>query len=383
MLAPQLGSGTNVLLSSPDHIGTSVPLLLTWLVLDRGGRRWYVPVITSALLASTEVADSVAAIAGIIPLALVCVARAGRAALARSGRAARYELALAGGALAAAVAASWALRSIAAAGGFTVRPLSTRIAPLSEIFLHNLPVAGRCLLVLFGADATGPPASQAAFFLLPHLAGVALAAAGAWLAARRIRRSGDLVGQVLLAAIAVSLAAFLMTERVVGASSAREIAPVLPFAAALAARELSPVLTRILPGLAGCLLFVIGTGYLGGLGRELAAPAVPPQGAALTAWLESHRLPGAGLGGYWQASVVTLSSGGTVTIRPVADDGGGIGQHPGEVDDAWFDPRRSVARFVVLSPGEPEYPGYADYRTVRAAWGAPARVYRVGQYTIW
>jgi hypothetical protein len=99
--------------------------------------------------------------------------------------------------------------------------------------------------------------------------------------------------------------------------------------------------------------------------------------------LESHRLPGAGLGGYWQASVVTLTSGGTVTIRPVADDGGGIGQHPGEVDDAWFDPRRSVARFVVLSPGEPEYPGYADYRTVRAAWGAPARVYRVGQYTIW
>lgn len=120
-----------------------------------------------------------------------------------------------------------------------------------------------------------------------------------------------------------------------------------------------------------------------GLGRELAAPAAPPQGAALTAWLESHRLPGAGLGGYWQASVVTLTSGGTVAIRPIADDGGGIGQHPGEVDDAWFDPRRSVARFVVLSPGEPEYPGYADYRTVRATWGAPARVYRVGQYTIW
>jgi hypothetical protein len=43
----------------------------------------------------------------------------------------------------------------------------------------------------------------------------------------------------------------------------------------------------------------------------------------------------------------------------------------------------AVARFVVLSPGEPEYPGYADYRTVRATWGEPARVYRAGQYTIW
>jgi len=280
MLAPQLGSGTNVLLSSPDHIGTSVPLLLTWLVLDRGGRRWYVPVITSALLAWTEVADSIAAIAGIIPLALAGLARSGRAALARSGRDARYELALAGRALAAAVAA------------------------------------------------------------------------------RRIRRSGDLVGQVLLAAIAVSLAAFLVTERVVDASSAREIAPVLPFAAALAARELSPVLTRTrprslapgpgaatvrarLPHLAGCLLVVIGIGYLGGLGRELAAPAAPPQGAALTAWLESHRLPGAGLGGYWQASVVTLTSGGTVAIRPIADDGGGIGQYT-----IWYWPTQNLLSTV-------------------------------------
>ena len=414
MLAPQLGSGANVLLSSPDHIGTSVPLLLTWLVLDRGGRRWYVPVITSVLLAWAEVADSIAAIAGIIPLVLVCVARTARAGVsrtaragvARQGRAVRYELALAGGALAAAVAASLALRAVTAAGGFAVRPLSSQIAPLSEVFQHNLPVAGQCLLVLFGADITGPPTFQATFFPLLHLAGVMLAAAGAWRAARRIRRGGDLVGHVLLAAIAVNVGAFLVTERVVDAGSAREIAPVLPFAAALAARELSPALARILPRpaaavpdaaaaaasrparrrlprLAGRVLIVIGVGYLGGLGLELTAPAAPPQGAALTAWLESHRLAGAGLGGYWQASVVTLTSGGAVAVRPIADADGGIGEHPGEVNDAWFDARRSAARFIVLSPDEPGYPGYADYRAVRAAWGAPARVYRVGQDTIW
>ena len=120
MLAPQLGSGTNVLLSSPDHIGTSAPLLLTWLVLDRGGRRWYVPVITSVLLAWAEVADSIVLIAGIIPLALVCAVRAARRALARAGREACYELAMAGGALAAAEAASAILRAITGAGGFTV-----------------------------------------------------------------------------------------------------------------------------------------------------------------------------------------------------------------------------------------------------------------------
>src|SRR5437660_2671147 len=34
MLAPQLASGVNILLSSPDHIGTSVPVMVTWLILD-------------------------------------------------------------------------------------------------------------------------------------------------------------------------------------------------------------------------------------------------------------------------------------------------------------------------------------------------------------
>jgi hypothetical protein len=134
---------------------------------------------------------------------------------------------------------------------------------------------------------------------------------------------------------------------------------------------------------AGPLLVVIGIGYAAGLGAELAAPAAAPQGAPLTAWLQGHRLGGCGLGGYWQASVVTLTSGGTVAVRPIADVGGAIGAHPGEVKDSWFDQRRSCARFVVLSPDEPEYPGYADYQAVRATWGAPAQTYHVGQYTIW
>src|SRR5580658_9145530 len=33
MLAPQLDSGVNVLISSPDHIGTSVPVMAVWLLL--------------------------------------------------------------------------------------------------------------------------------------------------------------------------------------------------------------------------------------------------------------------------------------------------------------------------------------------------------------
>src|SRR5580658_7500413 len=47
MLAPQFGLGVFALDLSVGHIGTAVPLLLTWLLLDRVSARWYVPVLTA------------------------------------------------------------------------------------------------------------------------------------------------------------------------------------------------------------------------------------------------------------------------------------------------------------------------------------------------
>ena len=233
LLAPQLDLGTNVLLSSPDHTGTAVPLLLTWLLIDRAGpgpgrgRRWWLPVATSLLLCWAQVADSIVLVAGIIPLALVCTVRAARALTGRPDRPgaraeAGFELAMAGGAAAAGWAASLILRSVTAAGGFTVRPLGTALGSLSGIVRHNLPLAAQCLLVLFGAQGGGPSTGEWPVFLLLHLAGAGLATAGvavaAWRLARRLpgclpgrgardvsRGPGvDKVSQVLLAAIAVN-----------------------------------------------------------------------------------------------------------------------------------------------------------------------------------
>ena len=39
MLSPQLGA-TSILLLSPDHTGTAVPLLVIWLLIDRARPRW-------------------------------------------------------------------------------------------------------------------------------------------------------------------------------------------------------------------------------------------------------------------------------------------------------------------------------------------------------
>jgi hypothetical protein len=405
MLAPQLASGTNELLSSPDHIGTTVPLLLILLTIDRVQRpHWWVPVLVSVLLAWAELADSVVLLAAVIPLVAVC---AFRVAQSRQRWAARwYEVALAGAAVAGFGVAQIAYRIIHAAGGYTTRPLGTRLAPLREIFGHNLPIAAQGLLLLPGADFLGLPAGSSTLFVALHLAGVAAAAAAIALAVwRSRRRDADFVNQLLLVAIVVNFLAYVVTTHVYNVASAREIAPALPFAAVLAGRELGPLFgagrardRRVGDPRHGAdapryrrawaaVIAVVLAGYLAGLGLELTTPAAPPQAAQLTAWLESHPI-GAGLSGYWAANVVALTSGGRVAVRSVTVTGSRVVSTPNNVKAAWLDPAESRVDFVVLFPGVPAdlgvpaYPGFTDRQAVLATFGKPSRTYHVGQYTI-
>jgi hypothetical protein len=396
MLAPQLASGVNVLVSSPDHFGTSAPLLLILLIIGRVRRpRWWVPVMVSLLLAWAQLADSVVLLAAVIPLAVVCAFRVARSQQRLAAR--WYEIALAGGAVAGFALAQLAYRVIHAVGGYTERPLGTLPAPLGEIFSHNLPIAAECLLLLPGADFLGLTAGAGTLFVALHLVGVAVAAAaivlGGWRFGRRqANPAGGLTGQLLVAGILINFAAFVATAHVFDVTSAREIAPVLPFAAALAGRELGPYLGaagvragrlrgRWLRRAGVAALGLVLAGYLAGLGLELTAPTAPPQDAQLTAWLESHPI-GAGLSGYWEANVVTLTSGGRVAVRPVTIAGNRIVPTGGQIKADWFSPARSLVDFVVLFPGVSGYPGFGDRQAVLATFGKPGRVYQVGQYTI-
>jgi hypothetical protein len=391
MLAPQLGSGTNVLVSSPDHFGTSVPLLLLLLIIDRVRRpRWWVPVIVSLLLAWAQLADSVVLLAAVIPLAVVCAFRVARS---RQRLAARwYEIALAAAAVAGFALAQIACQAIHAVGGYSERPLGTQLAPLGEIFGHNLPIAAECLLLLPGADFLGRPADAGTLFVALHLAGLAAAAVALGLGGWRFgRRDPDpvagLTRQLLVAGIAVNFIAFVATAHVFNITSTREIAPVLPFAAALAGRELGSQLgaparrARGLRRVAVAALGLVLAGYLAGLGLELTAPIAPPQDARLTGWLESHPI-GTGLSGYWEASVVTLTSGGRAAVRPVTVTGDRIVPTSGQISADWFNPARSRVDFVVLFPGINGYPGFGDRQAVIATFGKPGRTYQVGQYTV-
>jgi hypothetical protein len=393
MLAPQLGVGIFVLLLSVGHIGTAVPALAVWLLLDLSPRRWYIPVIVGVMLAWAMIADSLVLVVAIAPLVIVSGSRAvALLATSRPGpgsgtaprpRSAWYELSLAAAA-AAAWGASWlAGKAIHALGGYTLHAVPFSLVAPAHLGVHAA-TTGDSLLALFGANFGGLHSGVAVAFAVLHLAGLALVA---WALARVLRRwtTAGLVDQLLAVAIVINLAMYLFGSFSSGVLNGREIALVLPFGAALAGRSLGPVLAQARPAPRAArltlVLLAVLAGYVAGLGYELAQPVSPPANARLASWLQDHHLDH-GLSGYWQASVVTIDSGGQVTIRAVTELGGGIVPYRWEAKSTWYSPGRQYANFVVLQ----NEPGFFNYwyppGQIGATFGAPAHTYQLGPYTV-
>jgi hypothetical protein len=390
MVAPQLGAGTFVLLLSVGHIGTAVPVLVTWLVLDRGRPRWYVPVLAGFLLAWAAIADSLVMVVGIGPLAAVGLARAARAVGTRQGwRSARYDLSLAAAALAAAGIWTGAASAIKALGGYTVHQIPFHFVTWSTLGAHTR-TTGLSLLALFGASFQGVAPGTGVVFAALHVVGLALVTVALVVVlARFFRRS--LIDQVLAVAIMANLVVYLVSSFSSGVLNAREIAVVLPFGAALAGRALGPWLARAAwpaPGAwtqprrwATPVLLAALAGYTACLGYQLTRPTAPPASTRLASWLAGHDLTH-GLSGYWQAGSATLDSHGQVTVRPLVDHFSGLVPYRWEAKRSWFDWRTQYANFVVLE----HQPGFFTYwdpaHQVRDVFGAPAQTYRTGPYTI-
>ncbi|HEV2450484.1 MAG TPA: hypothetical protein VGS62_00980 [Streptosporangiaceae bacterium] len=380
MLVPQLGPGMNILISSPDHIGTSVPVMVIWLILDRARPRWYLPVIAAVLLGWVMVADMLVLYIGVLPLALAGGIRLYRAVIVEKQPldSQRYHLIMFVAPLVAAGAAALALHIIHASGGFYVSAPVAQFAGSGAQLSQHVGVVAEGLLLLGGADFLGLRFSFLNALIVLHVAGVALAVWGTRLAGRCLRRDRDLVSQLLLLGVVINVTIYLLSVRAHWLPATREMAPVLPLSAALAGRLLARRLmaARLVP-----LLLVVSVGYLIGLAHEAVQPQVPAQNQRLVSWLAQHHLH-TGLSGYWESNVVTLTSGNRIQIRAVATSGGRVVPGLIESNQAWFDPHKSYANFVVIYPGVREYPGFTDTGAVVTTFGPPARTYDTGPYTV-
>jgi hypothetical protein len=399
VFAPQLGVAVFVLLLSLGHIGTAVPLLLTWLVLDRWPRRWYTVVAVGLLMTWVLIADPLALLVGVAPLVAVCALRAARAALRQDDqdgqrgqggqimtalRASWYEVSLAVAAIAAQGLASLAGRLLQA----YLHPLPYKLAPLSTWPKHAF-VTGKGLLALFGAKPEGPPAAMA--FAVLHLAGVILVLWAAWRVARHFLSWPDMLSQILLLAMVLNVAAYVPSTLANATDlNAREFALVLPYGAVLVARTLAASFQARLQagwrragtaGRAGLLArAVLLAGYAASLGWAAAQPSVPPMNARLVTFLQAHNLT-SGIGGYWESSVATVGSGGAVTIRAVLP--GTLAPDLWEAKSAWYDPRSNGARFLVTSSTPGFFHHWQPDPAALAALGKPVRIYRTGPYTVY
>jgi hypothetical protein len=388
ILAPQLGPGVTALILTIGHIGTAVPVLLIFLLLDRAPQRWWVPVLTGLGLAWVLVADQLVLIVAIVPLAVVCALRVLEAAvrehsLSRAFATRRYDLSLIVAAAAAAGLGWVAERILRALGGYIVAPVPFTFT-LHDFLanLHSLWAVPQ----IFGADYRGL-AGGPYYTALLHMVSLALVGLALLLLAGRFFSGAALVDQVLGVAIVLNIALFVLTSA--GSEGPHEIAEVAPFGAALAARMLAGpraagarvpgLLARRARAVAYGAGVVVLAGYLGGLAHNVAQPASPPAFARVASWLQAHHLR-YGLGGYWESGIVTVQTGEQVKVRALLK--ATLEPDLWLAKSAWYDPTTQQANFVVLS----STPGFENNWEPRALvskyFGRPAHIYNFGPYTV-
>jgi len=377
MLAPQLGNPVFVLLLVPDHVGTGVPMLAIFLVLDRAPRRWYVPPVIALMLAWATIGDRLVIAAAVVPIVLVCGFRILRVILAdRPLTAVRFEAGLAAAGLASVGILVLAGRVLGRLGGYSLIPLGTHLAKWWGLAKH-FRLTGDGLLGLYGADFIRAPLGPQTGIAVLHLAGLALAAWALCRALRRFARTDDLLVQVLAVAILADVAAFVFSTLPRTLWDTRQISAVLPFGAVLAGRLLAGDLlkARLVPALA-----VLLACYTAALGFDVAQPSIPAHDQSLANWLVAHDFR-YGLSNYYEGNITTLDSGGRVHLIAVSWGADKSVPRAYQSDASWYDPQLHYANFVV-NTGADQPPAVIPSGDLSRAFGRPAKIYHDGPYTI-
>jgi hypothetical protein len=362
-----------VTLGIPDHTGSTIFLLVPALLVDRvTTRRWGAPLLC-VILTAGQIGDVTVRYVAVPAVCLVCAYHLLAARKIRSGDTAMLVAALVSLPLTTAVRA--VMRHF---GSYLMVSPHTKLAPVSQ-WPHNAGLAWHSIRELFGVQAA--PDKVAGHWAVFGAACLIVAAAGLlWVLVRwpRARRAE----QVLAVAIVANLAVYVVST-LPGPNAPHDIVAVLPAGAVLAARLLVPArLTgrgpARLPRLAAAA--VVGAAAIAALLPLSVIAAKPSAGEGgqqqLVDWLQSHGLS-YGLGGYWNASAVTLLSSDAVQIRTIkfnyGPDEAYALPYPWEASTFWYDPARHYADFVVVQNNDPQ-----TVLKIENYFGRPVLTHHVG-----
>jgi hypothetical protein len=378
LVAAASGAAAHIVLLGPFHVGTALLLVLALIVVDRAADRLLGIAIVWALLTLAVLSDMLAIFVGVVPLAFVCGASLlSRRHPRRSVVALLLAVVLA---LPSAVLLAWAVHGL---GGFATLPLQGEFARIEDM-PRNLTLTAKGTLFVFGVEFFAQPFTAATLGMVVRLAGLLLVAAIWWRTIRSLRGDErvDVVTQTLAAGVAVNAAAYLFSNQPADLDSSRYLVPLLVFGAVLAGRRADWLWQGRLrvPAFAVVLAYAGVLAYMGFLAISLRPPAAVNEEVAVGHFLEREHLT-YGVSGYWDASSVTVATGGRVRVRAINVNGGTACPFRWEAADAWYDPSvpGNDARFVLRDTSELRWP---DGQSTDAAFGPPSREYRVGRYEV-
>jgi len=371
VLLPMPGVGYLVAFGGPNHLGTAVPLLVTWLALDRltatkRAQTPVLPVLIGLLLVWGQVGDPLVMYIGAAPLALVSALRWWKSRE-------RLDLGLVIAAVASVLTAKVILWIIDLAGGFEAHsPPSGFSNPVK--WLDHLSLLGEVTLINFGAYLPDMQTPIDTAVAVVRLAGLALAIAAVVLA---LRLKADRVNQILAVAICLNCVAFIASTLPTDLLSARQVSVVFPLGAALAGRVIGPLvkpslLPKLRPALAATLVAFIGVFVWHAL-----QPPRPEPKREIVAWLESRSLTH-GLGSYWNANDLTLIAQKRIIVAPVIGTDM-IKGYRWESKVDWYDPAQYKATFIII---DVKRPAFGTVELAIQQFGPPTETKTFDQFAI-
>lgn len=308
----------------------------------------------------------------------------------------RRHLAMIALTLAVFLAAHLALLLVRALGGFTTAMTYSLGFVASAGFGRNLEGLFFGMLHFAGADIFGRPVARFATLLaLIRLAGLGALGCAVVAALRRSKGGWDLrfvlacavLADLASCALSVPFNVALGPSALDGGSALRYLTPAILFGGVLVALECPEWVrrrenrrARIAAASLGLLVVAVATGgFLAQTARRWPEkPRIAQSSAAKVGhWLRRHGLT-RGVAPYWTAPVLTVATGGRVTVRAVTARGGRL--HPFRLngDEDWRidgDP----PQFAVYHRGN----GFGvTARSIRATYPYPSKTYEECGYRI-